>query len=335
MHTRLFRTSILVLTLAAVVSAACTRKSGNPGTTGTGGRRPRVPHRRRPSLNADKTINDNTNSFKPNDTIYASVATGQRRHGDAEGPLDVSGWTGRERIHADDRADRRRQNGIPHLEAGWMAGRKYKVGLSLNGSRRHEGLRSRTLRRRCTPGSVAQHDAQERVVDLQAAVVVDEPELPKLVHEEVDTRARRADHLGQEFLRHSRKRAVRRLGFTVAREQQQRACQPLLAGVEELVDQIFFDADVPRQHVRQETIRERGLGVELPHHFLLLDGQDRARGHRRRGGHPLRLAREAALAEEMARTRARRPRPLFPRATSTDSRTAPFSTYMTLVAGSP
>ena len=37
--------------------------------------------------------------------------------------------------------------------------------------------------------SIAEHDAQEGVVDLQAAVVVDEPELPELVHEEIEARA--------------------------------------------------------------------------------------------------------------------------------------------------
>ena len=37
MHTRLFGTSILALTLAAVLSAACTKSSENPGTTGTTG----------------------------------------------------------------------------------------------------------------------------------------------------------------------------------------------------------------------------------------------------------------------------------------------------------
>jgi predicted PurR-regulated permease PerM len=43
--------------------------------------------------------------------------------------------------------------------------------------------------------SILQDDGQEGVVDLQAAVVFDESELPKLVHEEVDARARGADHL--------------------------------------------------------------------------------------------------------------------------------------------
>ena len=49
---------------------------------------------------------------------------------------------------------------------------------------------------RWSAGLVPQHDAQERVVDPQAAVVVDEPELPKLVHEEVHPRPCRADHFG-------------------------------------------------------------------------------------------------------------------------------------------
>ena len=152
-------------------------------------------------------------------------------------------------------------------------------------------------------------------MNLQAAVVVDEAELPKLVHEEVDTRAGRADHLGQELLRHARKGAVRRLGFTVTREQQKRACKPLLAGVEELVDQILFDSDVPRQHVSQETIRERGPGLEVSHHLLLLDGHD---GARRSLPSPLPSAATGPQGSPRRRNalhRARRPRLPFRRAT--------------------
>ena len=42
--------------------------------------------------------------------------------------------------------------------------------------------------------SVVQHDAQQRVVDPEAAVVLDEAKLLELVHEEVDARAGRSDH---------------------------------------------------------------------------------------------------------------------------------------------
>ena len=47
---------------------------------------------------------------------------------------------------------------------------------------------------------IVQDDAQQGAVDLQAAVVVDEAQLPKLVHEGVDARAGRADDLGQRLL---------------------------------------------------------------------------------------------------------------------------------------
>jgi hypothetical protein len=51
-----------------------------------------------------------------------------------------------------------------------------------------------------TRKSVAQHDAQEGAVDLEPAVVLDEAELPELVHEEVHPGPRRPDHLGQRLL---------------------------------------------------------------------------------------------------------------------------------------
>jgi hypothetical protein len=77
MHTsRLFGTSILALTLAVVLSAAC-RSRENPGATGTTGtgvgvRVSLIDMGR--SLNADKTVHD-TDAFTPRDTIYASIAT--------------------------------------------------------------------------------------------------------------------------------------------------------------------------------------------------------------------------------------------------------------------
>ena len=54
------------------------------------------------------------------------------------------------------------------------------------------------------PRSIPQHDAQQRIVDLQTTVVLDEAEFPELVHEKVYPRACRSDHLSQRFLRHSR-----------------------------------------------------------------------------------------------------------------------------------
>ena len=64
-----------------------------------------------------------------------------------------------------------------------------------------------------------QHDAQERSVDLKAAVVLDEAQFPELVHEEIDARARCANHLGQRFLRHLGENSVRLVLFAVTGKQ--------------------------------------------------------------------------------------------------------------------
>src|SRR6185436_11137752 len=46
------------------------------------------------------------------------------------------------------------------------------------------------------------------------------------------------------------------------------AREPLLARVEELIDQILLDSNVSRQHVGNETIRHRRLFVEEVRHPL-------------------------------------------------------------------
>ena len=138
MHTRLFGTSILALTLAAILSAACTKSSENPGTTGTTGtgvgvRVAQIDMGR--SLTADKTINDNTDSFKPNDTIYASIAT----EGTATTATLKARWTYQDGQVVDESTQTIAPTGDARTEFhiskpdGWPAG-KYKLEVFLNGS---------------------------------------------------------------------------------------------------------------------------------------------------------------------------------------------------------
>ena len=136
MHTRLFGTSILALTLAAVLSAACTKRSENPGTTGTTGVGVRVSQiDMGRSLNADKTISDNSNSFKANDTIYASIAT----VGTAATATLKARWTYQDGQVVNESTQTIAPTGDARTEFhiskpdGWPTG-KYKLEVFLNGS---------------------------------------------------------------------------------------------------------------------------------------------------------------------------------------------------------
>jgi len=139
MHTRLFGTSILALTLASILSVACTKSSENPGTTGTTGTGVGVHVSQIDmgrSLAADKTINASTDSFKPNDTIYASIAT----EGTSAAPARLKArWTYQDGQVVDESTQTIAPTGNARTEFhiskpdGWPAG-KYKLEVSLNGS---------------------------------------------------------------------------------------------------------------------------------------------------------------------------------------------------------
>ena len=138
MHTRLFGTSILALTLAAVLSAACTRSSDNSGATGTTGtsvgvRVSQIDIGR--SLTADKTINDKTDSFKPTDTIYASILT----EGAAPAATLKARWTYQDGQAVKESTQTIAPTGDARTEFhiskpdGWPTG-KYKLEVFLNDS---------------------------------------------------------------------------------------------------------------------------------------------------------------------------------------------------------
>ena len=133
MHTRLLGTSILALTLVAALSTAC---RDNPSATteiGGGVRVSQIDLGR--SLNADKTINDNTDSFKPNDAIYASIAT----EGSAATATLKARWTYQDGQVVNESTQTIAPTGNARTEFhiskpdGWPTG-KYKLETFLNGS---------------------------------------------------------------------------------------------------------------------------------------------------------------------------------------------------------
>jgi len=138
MHTRLYGTSILALSLVVILSAACTKSQDNPGSTGTTGtsagvRVSQVDIGR--SLTADKMISGNTDSFKPTDTIYASVAT----EGAAPTATLKARWTYQDGQVVNESTQTIAPTGGARTEFhiskpdGWPAG-KYKLEMFLNGA---------------------------------------------------------------------------------------------------------------------------------------------------------------------------------------------------------
>lgn len=135
MKTRLTGTSILALTLVAVLSTGCRQNTGATTTSGTAGavRVSQIDIGR--SLNADKTINDNTDSFKPNDAIYASIAT----EGSAATATLKARWTYQDGQVVNETTQTIAPTGSARTEFhitkadGWPTG-KYKLEAFLNGS---------------------------------------------------------------------------------------------------------------------------------------------------------------------------------------------------------
>ena len=77
------------------------------------------------AVGADKKVAAPTTTFKPADTIYASIVTeGAAPSVDARGALDVRGRPARQRVVTDDRTQRCRRHRVPHRQARWLAGRQ-------------------------------------------------------------------------------------------------------------------------------------------------------------------------------------------------------------------
>ena len=79
---------------------------------------------------------------------------------------------------------------------------------------------------------------------LQAAVVFHEAKLPEFVHKMADPGPRRSYHSRQGLLTDLRIHLLTLAFLSKVSEQHQGPRQPLLAGIEELIDQIRFNSNV-------------------------------------------------------------------------------------------
>lgn len=128
-RTRAYAAFLIVLSFTL---AACSRPAPSGGATAPGVRVTDVSLGR--SLNADKTIGDNTSAFRPADTIYASVVT----EGSASSATLKARWTYQDGQVVDESTQSIAPAGKATTEfhiskpSGWPTG-KYKVEVSLDG----------------------------------------------------------------------------------------------------------------------------------------------------------------------------------------------------------
>jgi hypothetical protein len=152
---------------------------------------------------------------------------------------------------------------------------------------------------------LVQDNTQEGIVDVDLAVVFDEAQLPEFVHEKIDPWACRADHLRQHFLRYFGKDLLRLARRVIARQQQESARQPLLAGVKELVDQVLLDSEIACQYVGDKAVRKLVFPVEHANHFVFLDDEDGGGCNSGRSRHANGLAGQAAFPKKITRSQNR------------------------------
>ncbi len=152
---------------------------------------------------------------------------------------------------------------------------------------------------------LVQDNAQEGIIDVDLAVVLDEAQFPEFVHEKIDPGPRRANHLRQHLLRYFGQHLLRMALRAIAREQQERARQAFLGRVEELVYQVLLDSYVSRKHISDEAVGELVFLVERANHLDFLNDEHGGRCNRDRSRHANGLARKAPFSQEITRSKDR------------------------------
>ena len=142
-------------------------------------------------------------------------------------------------------------------------------------------------------------------MDVKSAIVTNEAEFPEFVHEKIDPGPRRANHLRQHLLRYFGQHLLRMALRAIAREQQERARQAFLAGVEELVYQVLLDSYVSRKHISDEAVGELVFLVERANHLDFLNDKHAGSCNRDRSRHANGLARKAPFSQEITRSKDR------------------------------
>src|SRR5579864_5794191 len=106
---------------------------------------------------------------------------------------------------------------------------------------------------------------------MQMTVVFYKAELAELVHEEVYPGARGPHPCRQNFLADSWNDHLEPSFLPEVSKEQENPCQPLLAGIEQLVDEIGLELHIAREQERREHLRQFRFLMKQTNHRVLFD----------------------------------------------------------------
>src|SRR5450631_1414974 len=140
-------------------------------------------------------------------------------------------------------------------------------------------------------------------MNFDVAVVVNEAQFSKFVHEKTHSGPRRSDHLRKRLLADFRDHRLRLAVFAKVRQQQEQPGKPFLTRIEQLIDEIRFDAEGPAKKMRNEHLGERGFLMDHADNSRFLQSHDDGVRHRRDRRYALHLPSQTSFTEEFVRSK--------------------------------
>src|ERR1700737_1636928 len=149
---------------------------------------------------------------------------------------------------------------------------------------------------------VVQNDIQQWTVDFDAAVaavVVNEAQFSKFVHEETHPGPGRADHIRKRLLADFREDRLRFVFLAKVTQKRERRGKPFLTRIEQLIDEVRLDADGPSQKMGNEHPGERWLLLDHADNRRFFQGPEDGVRHRRDRRYAPHLPGKTSFPEEI------------------------------------
>ena len=148
-------------------------------------------------------------------------------------------------------------------------------------------------------GLFVQDEIQQGTMNFDTAIVMNETQFSKSVHEKTHTGSGCSDHLRECLLADLRDYRLRLAFLAKVRQQQEQPGKAFFARIEQLIDKVGFDTEVSAKEMRNEHLGECRFLMDHAKHSRFFKPHVR---HRPDRGYTLNLAGEASFAEEFVRS---------------------------------